>query len=133
MCYFLHHEWRLHAGWLSGLRLAAAELGFGRARAVTPTPFRNLRNAVFRNVAERTPPLRCAAGAEPTPAFSFALVLDQPILRLEHGEELPPLGSSIFEFANEPLLPSASFGSSASSSAMRYEMRSPGIATHGSA
>lgn len=48
--------------------------------------------------------LRCAAGAEPSPAFSFALVFEQPILRLEHREELPSLGGRIFKFANEPLL-----------------------------
>jgi hypothetical protein len=48
--------------------------------------------------------LGCAAGAEPSPAFSSALVFEQPILRLEHREELPSLGGRIFKFANEPLL-----------------------------
>jgi hypothetical protein len=54
--------------------------------------------------AERTRVLRYATGAEPSPAFSFALVFEQPILRLEHREELPSLGGRIFKFANEPLL-----------------------------
>ena len=48
--------------------------------------------------------LGCAAGAEPSPAFPFALVFEQPILRLEHREELPSLAGRIVEFANEPLL-----------------------------
>jgi hypothetical protein len=56
------------------------------------------------DAAERTRVLRYATGAEPSPAFSFALVFEQPILRLEHREELPSLGGCIVKFANEPIL-----------------------------
>jgi hypothetical protein len=42
-----------------------------------------------------------AAGAEPSPALP--LVLEEPILRLEHGEKLPAFGRGGLKLANEPL------------------------------